>query len=187
VFCDRGTGAARFLVRADGSGRIPEEEAASLLAMHCLVRGQSPVDYIVMVDAGEELLRSVALRASNLLERGRASISPIRLSRREQEVLSGIVRNMANKEIAAMLRLSERTVKFHVTALLSKFRVHDRVSLMLEANNLLLPSDARPAPAALATPPSLAPPGANPPVAADGPPATPQPRVLRWPRRNLTF
>lgn len=185
VFCDRGTGAARFLVRADGNGGIPEEEAASLLAMHCLVRGQTPGDYVVMVDAGEELLRSVALRASNLLERGRASISPVRLSRREQEVLAGIVRNLANKEIAAQLHLSERTVKFHVSALLAKFRVRDRVSLMLEANNILLPAGANPAGAALATSPTS---GLREPrlrVAAQAPPVPQQTRVLRWPHRNF--
>ncbi len=185
VFCDRGTGVARFLVRADGNGGIPEEEAASLLAMHCLVRGQTPGDYVVMVDAGEEILRSVALRASNLLERGRASISPVRLSRREQEVLAGVVRNLANKEIAAQLYLSERTVKFHVSSLLAKFGVRDRVSLMLEANNRLLPAGSNPAPAALAAPPSQGPGGPQLRVPTPKPPVPQQAHLLRWPRRNF--
>jgi len=36
-------------------------------------------------------------------------------------VLSGISQDLSNKEIAAKLSLSERTVKFHVSAMLEKF------------------------------------------------------------------
>jgi DNA-binding CsgD family transcriptional regulator len=133
VFCHRETGTARFQVQADGNGKMPEEEAATLLAMHCLVRGHNPTDYNVMVLAGDDVLRGVATRAAWLLQQGRATLSPTRLTRREQEVLAGITRNLANKEIAARLNLSERTVKFHVSSLLAKFGVRDRVSLMLEA------------------------------------------------------
>jgi predicted ArsR family transcriptional regulator len=40
---------------------------------------------------------------------------------------------LANKEIACELNLSERTVKFHVSSLLAKFKVHSRMELMREA------------------------------------------------------
>ena len=53
------------------------------------------------------------------------------LSRREQEVLSGLLENLANKEIAGKLNISERTVKFHVSNLLSKFGVRRRADLIL--------------------------------------------------------
>lgn len=43
------------------------------------------------------------------------------------------MRSLANKEIAASLNLSERTVKFHVSSLLSKFRVRGRMELVREA------------------------------------------------------
>ena len=52
-------------------------------------------------------------------------------SRREQEVLSSLLENLANKEIGNKLNISERTVKFHVSNLLSKFGVRRRADLIL--------------------------------------------------------
>lgn len=57
--------------------------------------------------------------------------SPNDLSRREQEVLSGLLENLANKEVADRLHISERTVKFHVSNLLAKFGVRRRADLIL--------------------------------------------------------
>ncbi|MBI3668575.1 MAG: response regulator transcription factor [Acidobacteria bacterium] len=62
------------------------------------------------------------------------------LSRREQEVLDCLLENLANKEIADKLHISERTVKFHVSNLLSKFGVRRRADL------ILLSLQSRPAP-----------------------------------------
>lgn len=53
------------------------------------------------------------------------------LSRREHEVLDAVLENLANKEIAAKLNISERTVKFHVSNILSKFSVRRRADLIL--------------------------------------------------------
>jgi DNA-binding NarL/FixJ family response regulator len=53
------------------------------------------------------------------------------LSRREREVLDALLENLANKEIASRLNISERTVKFHVSNLLSKFGVRRRADLIL--------------------------------------------------------
>jgi DNA-binding NarL/FixJ family response regulator len=53
------------------------------------------------------------------------------LSRREQEVLDSLLENLANKEIASKLNIAERTVKFHVSNLLSKFGVRRRADLIL--------------------------------------------------------
>ena len=57
--------------------------------------------------------------------------SPSDLSRREQEVLAALLENMANKEVAGRLNISERTVKFHVSNLLAKFGVRRRADLIL--------------------------------------------------------
>jgi len=53
------------------------------------------------------------------------------LSRREEEVLDSLLENLANKEIASKLNISERTVKFHVSNLLSKFGVRRRADLIV--------------------------------------------------------
>ncbi len=53
------------------------------------------------------------------------------ISRREHEVLDLLLENLANKEIASRLFVSERTVKFHVSNLLSKFGVQRRADLIV--------------------------------------------------------
>lgn len=64
--------------------------------------------------------------------RGRRVVpGPAGLSRREREVLDHLLENLANKEIANKLHISERTVKFHVSSLLSKFNVRRRSDLIL--------------------------------------------------------
>jgi DNA-binding NarL/FixJ family response regulator len=56
---------------------------------------------------------------------------PAELSRREQEVLTLLLDNLANKELADRLHISERTVKFHVSNVLAKFGVRRRADLIL--------------------------------------------------------
>ena len=74
------------------------------------------------------------------MEAGRSVKSHVKLTRREEEVLNGVMRSQANKEIAATLNLSERTVKFHVSSLLAKFRVRGRMELVREAAQHISPN-----------------------------------------------
>jgi DNA-binding CsgD family transcriptional regulator len=132
-FYEKNTGVSHFHVSAGPDGQFPVEEAAGLLAMHCMVRGQSPRDYVVMVEAAHESLEGLTEKAEKLLQAGHSVGSSVKLTRREEEVLGGVMRSLANKEIAATLNLSERTVKFHVSSLLTKFRVRGRMELVREA------------------------------------------------------
>ena len=132
-FYEKNTGVSHFHVEADEEGRFPVEQAAGLLAMHCMVRNQTPEDYVVMIEAESSHLAGLTEKAHKLLEAGRAVKSHVKLTRREEEVLNGVMRSLANKEIAASLNLSERTVKFHVSSLLAKFRVRGRMELVREA------------------------------------------------------
>ena len=132
-FYEKNTGVSHFHVEASADGHFPVEEAAGLLAMHCMVRGQSPRDYVVMVEAAHEALEGLTDKAEKLLQAGHSVGSSVKLTRREEEVLDGVMRSLANKEIAASLNLSERTVKFHVSSLLTKFRVRGRMELAREA------------------------------------------------------
>ena len=70
---------------------------------------------------------------SNLgVMRGRhVKLSPANVTLREREVLDALLENLANKEIANRLHISERTVKFHVSSLLEKFSVRRRADLIL--------------------------------------------------------
>ena len=133
-FYEKNSGVTHFQVEACPDGSFPVDQAAGLLAMHCMVRGQSPNDYVVMVRAENTILAGLTEKAEKLLQAGHAVTSPVKLTRREQEVLGGVMRSLANKEIAASLNLSERTVKFHVSSLLAKFRVRGRMELVREAS-----------------------------------------------------
>jgi DNA-binding CsgD family transcriptional regulator len=131
-FHERNTGGSPFHVEAGPGGQFPVEQAAGLLAMHCMVRGQLPQDYVVTVQVAQESLGGLAGKAEKLLQAGHCAGGPVKLTRREEQVLSGVVRSLVNKEIASSLNLSERTVKFHVSSLLSKFRVRSRMELARE-------------------------------------------------------
>jgi DNA-binding NarL/FixJ family response regulator len=138
LFYEKNTGTAHFHVDAGPDGELPVDHAAGLLAMHCMVRGQSPSDYLIMVPAAPENLQDLNRRAQKLLDAGHSVKASVKLTRREEEVLDGILRSLANKEIASELNLSERTVKFHVSSLLAKFKVRSRMELMREASNQVM-------------------------------------------------
>ena len=57
--------------------------------------------------------------------------SLIGLSPREREVLALIAKGASNKEIAQKLYISERTVKAHITSILSQFRLRDRTQMAI--------------------------------------------------------
>ncbi len=148
LFYEKASGTAHFHVEAGPGGELPVDHAAGLLAMHCMVRGQSPSDYLIMVPTAPENLGELTEKAQRLFEAGQTVKSTVNLTRREREVLDGILRSLANKEIASELNLSERTVKFHVSSLLSKFKVHSRMELMREASQRSM----RPAPTPVMNP-----------------------------------
>jgi DNA-binding NarL/FixJ family response regulator len=131
---------ARLLVVGD---KLKEAESYSLLR-------QGVKGILTYAEARQQLARALPQVASGgiwvprpLLSRFVDSIlssaqgrrlradSPSELSRREQEVLSGLLENLANKEVADRLHISERTVKFHVSNLLAKFGVRRRADLIL--------------------------------------------------------
>lgn len=135
-FYERNSGVAHFQVEAGPDGHLPVDQAAGLLAMHCMVRGQAPSDYAVLVQAEDEILESLVEKADKLLQAGKSVHGQVRLTRREEEVLAGVSDSLSNKEIASNLNLSERTVKFHVSSLLAKFQVRGRMELVREASRL---------------------------------------------------
>jgi DNA-binding NarL/FixJ family response regulator len=90
---------------------------------------------IRVVHAGGSLLEPVV--ASKLLRQVRHPATPdVRITVRELEVLRLVARGRQNKEIARDLAVTERTVKFHLSALMRKLGVSNRVEVVSAAIRL---------------------------------------------------
>jgi DNA-binding CsgD family transcriptional regulator len=146
VFCERSTGAARFRAESTDDLNCTMERMAGLLAMQCLIRGSDPDDFEVLVAAECTFASRLQSRAKELLKEGRAVAGPSCLSPRQQEILHSVIRNKANKEIASKLNITVRTVKFHISSLLSRFGVDNRAELARRAAGLLQPAMDEPNP-----------------------------------------
>jgi DNA-binding CsgD family transcriptional regulator len=140
VFCEKSTGAARFHAEANSDPDYIIERMAGLLAVQCLVRGSDPSDFAILVPAATVLGNRLVGRAKELLEQGREAASPATLSPRQKEILQSVMCNRANKEIASQLNITVRTVKFHISTLLSKFGAENRAELARRATAFMRPS-----------------------------------------------
>jgi len=106
------------------------------------VRPADLVEAIRVVAGGDALLAPTATR--RLLDRFLVTdVTPAaptgsldRLTEREREVLTLIARGASNAEIAERLVVSETTVKTHVSAILRKLEVRDRVRAVVLAYDL---------------------------------------------------
>jgi DNA-binding NarL/FixJ family response regulator len=155
-----GLEATRQLVSGDGAARVLmlttfdlDEyvyEAMKAGASGFLLKDVRPeqlAEAVRVVAAGESLLAPAItqrLIAEFVRRPPPGSGQPVELSElteRELEVLKLIARGLSNGEIAAELFLSEATVKTHVTHVLAKLKLRDRVQAVVLAyeSGLVLP------------------------------------------------
>jgi len=91
-------------------------------------------DAIRKVAAGESILSpAIAEKLMREVAAGTPTAHRTDLTSRERDVLRLIARGMANKQIARELGVAEKTVKTHVSAVLSKLGVADRTQAALYA------------------------------------------------------
>jgi DNA-binding NarL/FixJ family response regulator len=91
---------------------------------------------IRVVHSGGSLLQPVV--ASKLLRQVSAPSQPLPepLTNREVEVLQALAKGLQNKEIAANLVITERTVKFHVGSIMAKLGAGNRTEALALAAQL---------------------------------------------------
>ncbi len=98
------------------------------------IHGSQLVEAVRSVRAGEAVLHPAIAR--KILGRFRASQAPAGeqpLTDRELEVLRLAARGLSNKEIAAGLELSPRTVQVHLARIFRKLRVASRTEAVIHA------------------------------------------------------
>ncbi|WP_207344431.1 response regulator transcription factor [Arthrobacter sp. E3] len=111
-------GARGFLLK----GASPEQ---LVQAIHCAVNGDAFIDPGV---TARLLARFAHTNRRNAAE----PIEP--LTNREEAVLLTLARGLSNAEIGAALHISMSTVKFHLSSLMTKLRVRNRVELAIWAH-----------------------------------------------------
>nr|WP_218617721.1 response regulator transcription factor [Cryptosporangium aurantiacum] len=103
------------------------------------LRRDDLVHAVRVVAGGEALLAPTVTRrliAELTRARARGQVAPGRLSAltpREQETLALLGRGLSNAEIAAALVVSEHTVKTHVSNVLAKLGLRDRIQAVIAA------------------------------------------------------
>jgi len=101
-----------------------------------IVRKSVPIEVLVQSIRGAaqgQVQFSPAATALLVREIQTPTGSPERLTAREFEVLEFVAVGLANKEIAWKLRISEKTVKSHVSTILGKFGLESRTQAALYA------------------------------------------------------
>jgi DNA-binding NarL/FixJ family response regulator len=117
-------GAAAFLLKDTDPQKI-------LDTVHSVLRGENLLHQAVLTNP--ELARRVLGEFRSLSDGSGAPAAEIMLSPRELEVLDCLVMGHSNKEIGEALFITEQTVKNHMTSVLRKLEVQDRVQAVLYA------------------------------------------------------
>ncbi|HEX2903545.1 MAG TPA: response regulator transcription factor [Jatrophihabitans sp.] len=122
AFSALAAGASGFLLKD-----VPPAEL--IAAIHSLATG----DAVISPRITRQLLDRYAAELHVTSEAGDADEPLGRLTQREREVLIALAGGLSNAEIASLLVLSEATVKTHVTRILSKLELRDRVQAVVWA------------------------------------------------------
>ena len=115
-------------VRAGASGYLLKDTPASDLvsAVHVIAQG----DALLSPGVTKRLIEAFALQpAREPVE----VVLPDDLTEREREALELLARGLSNREIAAEMYIGEATVKTHISRLLTKLGVRDRVQAVVLA------------------------------------------------------
>jgi len=121
VFQALRAGASGFLLKTSAPDRL-------VAAVHACVAGE-----ILLAPSVTRRLVDTFVRRPPPMADGHPPAALRHLTARELDVLRGIARGLSNAEIGAELHLAETTVKTHVTRVLAKLGLRDRVQAVVAA------------------------------------------------------
>ena len=126
-------------LRAGASGFMLKDAPTQELVR--AVRAVAAGDAVLSPAVTRQLLDQVARRLPAAVSQTSEALTP--LTDREQEVLRMLAAGLSNAEIAAALVVSDATVKTHVSNLLGKLGLRDRVQAVIYAyeTGLITPTD----------------------------------------------
>lgn len=109
-----------------GARGVVRKESPTSSLCKCIRAVMAGEYWVSHMEVGELVhnLRSLA----TLVEQS-TQVQAHNLSRQQRQIVEAIVAGYSNREIAHDLRLSERTVKYHLTRIFSKFGVSGRMAL----------------------------------------------------------
>jgi FixJ family two-component response regulator len=129
------------IVFLTGHGNIP----ATVQAMKA-----GAIEFLTKPVEEQELLKAIqeAIERDRRTRQQRADMSDLRdrydsLTAREQEVMRQVVSGLLNKQIAAELKITEDTVKFHRGHIMRKMRADSLADLVRMSENLRIHSNQR--------------------------------------------
>lgn len=120
-----------LLVEAGVSGIISKTASREQLlnAIRCALRGEA----VIPVSLLRQLRRS-EVRLSSI--RNDKTMEDVSINEREQEILQEVAGGSSNKDIAAKLLMSQRTVEYNLTRIFEKLGVRSRSEAIVEAKRL---------------------------------------------------
>jgi two-component system NarL family sensor kinase len=117
---------ARLFARSTQLGVIEERNRLAREIHDTLAQGLTAV--ALKLETADALLEAALLRQVSSQSQASPAVEP--LTPREQEVLHLLAQGLQNKEIAAQLVISQRTVKFHVSSIMTKLGASNRIEVV---------------------------------------------------------
>lgn len=118
-------------LRAGASGYLTKDAEPEVIteAIHKVIHGES----VVSAEAARVLIDTVrAEEPASVPDSGAAAVFD-RLSAREREVLDLLCEGLSNRQIAARIFLTETTVKTHLSNIMDKCGLRDRLQIVIAA------------------------------------------------------
>jgi len=129
------------IVFLTGHGNIPVSvQAMKAGAVQFLTK---PVDEQELLQAIEEAVERDRRARQQQVEMSELRDRYESLTGREQEVMQKVISGMLNKQIAADLKITEDTVKFHRGHIMRKMNADSLADLVRMAKDLAIPSDKK--------------------------------------------